>query len=370
MSSKRDYYEILGVSRDSTKEQIKEAYRKLALQYHPDRNKSPYAEEKFKEISEAYAVLSDDVKRQQYDQFGHGGIEGRYSTEDIFRGVDFGDIFRDFGFGFGFEDIFERFFGGGARARRPRGGSDIRYDLEISLQEAAQGISREINVPRLEPCEECRGTGVRPGTEPKTCTKCKGKGQLQYTQSSGLGHFIQIVTCDACSGRGTTFTPCKSCGGSGSVRRTRKITVKIPAGVDEGTSLRLAGEGEQGPKGTRPGDLYVVLHIRQHEYLERRGDDLWLRIPVSFTQASLGCEVKVPTLRGSETLRIPPGTQTGTVFRFRGKGMPRLGERGAGDLMVEVVVRTPTNLNEKSKQLLRELSKEIGEDNQPLRWKE
>jgi len=311
MSSKpkRDYYEVLGVSRDATKEQIKESYRKLALQYHPDRNKSPDAEEKFKEISEAYAVLSDDEKRRQYDLYGHVGIEGRYTAEEIFRGVDFEEIFRDFGFGFGFDDIFERFFGGGVRPRRPRRGEDIRYDLEIELEEAFHGSSKEIKVPRLENCEECRGTGIRPGTEPKTCVKCKGKGQLQYTQSSGLGHFIQIITCDACGGRGSTFTPCRSCGGSGSVRRIRKITVNIPAGVDEGTSLRLAGEGERGPKGVPPGDLYIVIHVRKHEYFDRREDNLWLRVPISFTQAILGCEIRVPTLRGSENLMIPPGTQ-------------------------------------------------------------
>jgi molecular chaperone DnaJ len=370
MSSKRDYYEALGVNRGATKEEIKEAYRKLALQYHPDRNKAPDAEEKFKEISEAYAILSDDVKRQQYDQYGHGGIEGRYSEEEIFRGVDFGDIFRNFGFGGGVNDIFERFFGGGGRPRGPRRGDDIRYDMEVNLQEAAQGSSRDISVPRLEPCDECRGTGVRPGTESKTCAKCKGRGQLQYVQSSVLGRFVQIVACDACGGRGTIFTPCRNCGGGGSVRRTRKITVKVPPGVDEGTSLRLAGEGEQGPRGTTPGDLYVVIHVKPHEYIERRDNDLFVRMPISLTQAALGAEIKVPTLKGTESLRIPSGTQTGIYFRFRGKGMPRLGGRGAGDLMVEVVVRTPTGLTERGKQLLQELNKEIREDNRPLSTRE
>jgi len=365
MSSKRDYYEVLGVGRDASKEQIKEAYRKLALQYHPDRNKAPDAEEKFKEISEAYAILSDDVKRQQYDQFGHIGIEGRYSEEEIFRGVDFGDIFRDFGFGFGFDDILERFFGGG-RPRRPRRGEDIRYDLNVGLQEAVNGSEREIEVPRLEPCEECKGTGVRPGTEPKICARCNGTGQIQHVKRSGLGHFIQIEACDACDGRGRTFMPCRSCSGSGNVRRTRKITVKIPAGVDEGVGLRLQGEGGRGPRGTPPGDLYVVVHLRPHEFFERRGDDIYMRIPISFAQASLGAEIAVPTLKGNEALRMPPGTQTGTIFRFRGRGVPRLEGRGVGDLLVEVVVRTPSNLPEGAKRLLRELSQYVREDNGPL----
>lgn len=365
MSSKRDYYEALGVGRDASKEQIKEAYRKLALQYHPDRNKAPDAEEKFKEISEAYAILSDDVKRQQYDQFGHGGIEGRYSEEEIFRGVDFGDILRGFGFGFGVEDIFERFFGGGG-PRRPRRGEDIRYDIEVGLQEVVNGSERGIDVQRLEPCEECKGTGVRSGTEAKVCNKCNGTGQIQHVQRSGFGHFIQIEVCDVCGGRGRTFTPCRNCNGSGNVRRARKIMVKIPAGVDEGVGLRLQGEGGRGPRGTPPGDLYVVVHLKPHEFFERKDDDIYLRIPINFTQASLGAEIEVPTLKGSETLRMPPGTQTGTIFRFRGKGVPRLEGRGTGDFLVEVVVRTPSSLAEGAKRLLRELSQYVREDNGPL----
>jgi len=366
MSSKRDYYEVLGVGKGASKEEIKEAYRKLALQYHPDRNKAPDAEERFKEISEAYAILSDDVKRQQYDQFGHGGIEGKYSEEEIFRGVDFGDIFRDFGFGFGVEDIFERFFGRGTRPRRPSKGEDIRYDLEIGLQEAIKGSENEISIQRLEACEECRGTGVRPGTEPKVCNRCKGTGQIQHVQSSLLGQFIQIEVCDVCGGRGRNFTPCRNCGGSGRMRRNRKIMVKIPAGVDEGIGLRLPREGEQGPQGSPPGDLYVVVHLRTHEYIERRGDDLYIRIPISLAQASLGAEIEVPTLKGNENQRIPPGTQTGTIFRFRGKGVPRLEARGTGDLLVEVVLRTPTELNDVGKRLLRDLSPYLKEDNRPL----
>jgi len=369
MSSKRDYYEVLGVGKEATKDEIKEAYRKLALQYHPDRNKSPDAEEKFKEISEAYAILSDDVKRQQYDQFGHGGIEGKYSEEEIFRGVDFGDILRGFGFGFGVEDIFERFFGRGTRAG-PRRGGDIRYDLEVGLQDAVKGSESDIMVPRLEACDECKGTGVRPGTAPKICNRCRGTGQIQHVQSSGFGHFIQIEVCDVCGGRGRTFTPCMNCSGNGRIRRTRKITVKIPAGVDEGVGLRLPGEGEQGMRGTPSGDLYVVVHLRPHEYIERRGDDLYIKIPISFTQSSLGAEIDVPTLKGSEKLKIPAGTQTGTIFRFRGKGVPRLESRGTGDLLVEVVVRTPAELNEGGKQLLRELGRYVSEDNRPLRNKE
>jgi molecular chaperone DnaJ len=363
--TKRDYYEVLGVSRNASKEEIKNAYRKLALQYHPDRNKSPDAEERFKEISEAYAVLSDDEKRRQYDELGHAGIDSRYTPEDIFRDVDFSEIFRDFGFG-DFESLFDRFFGRRTR-HEPRKGPDLEYDLEITLEEAATGLVKEIRVPRSENCPECHGSGVRPETEPKTCSKCKGTGRIEYSQVSGFTRFIQITTCSACDGRGYTSIPCRMCNGTGSIQKTRTISVRVPPGVDDGVSLRLSGEGERGARGAPPGDLYVVIHVKPHEFFERNGSDLICRIPISFCQAALGAEIKVPTLQSYEKLRIPPGTQTGTIFRLKGKGMPHLNSYGRGDLVVEVIVRTPTKLSERQKRLLAEFAKEEREGNEPLK---
>ncbi|MBS7643013.1 molecular chaperone DnaJ [Candidatus Bathyarchaeota archaeon] len=363
--NKRDYYEILGVPRNASKEEIKNAYRKLALQYHPDRNKSPDAEEKFKEISEAYAVLSDDEKRLQYDQFGHAGIDGRYTWDDIFRGADFDEIFRDLGFGFGgFDSIFEMFFG---RTRRPYGpekGSDLQYDLEITLEQAATGLKTEINVPRTETCPICHGSGASPGTEPRTCPKCHGTGQVERaSQVSGYARLIQIETCPLCHGKRTLIdSPCKNCRGTGQVQRTRKISLKIPAGVDTGYHLRLRGEGEPGIRGGPPGDLYVVIHVKPHEIFERRGSDLYCEVPISFTEAALGAEIEVPTLDSKTRLKIPPGTQTGTVFRLKGRGLPNLHGLGRGDQLVKVVVRTPTKLTPRQKQLLIEFAKEMNEE--------
>jgi len=299
--AKRDYYEVLGISRNATKEEIKNSYRKLALQYHPDRNKSPDAEEKFKEISEAYAVLSDDEKKQQYDSFGHEGIGARYSYDDIFRGANFEDVFRDLGFGFGgFESIFESFFG-----RRPwyergeRRGADLQYDLEIALEDVYRGRNVEIEVPRSESCDLCHGSGAKPGTSPRECPKCRGSGRVELTKTTGFARFVQIMPCDKCRGKGTVIdTPCPRCDGSRIVKRTRKITVRIPPGIEDEQSLRLRGEGEAGQDGGPLGDLYVIVHVKPHKIFRRRGDAILYETPINIVQATLGTEIPVPALNG------------------------------------------------------------------------
>jgi molecular chaperone DnaJ len=363
---KRDYYEVLGVPRNASKDQIKDAYRQLALKYHPDRNKAPDAEERFKEISEAYAVLSDDEKRAQYDQFGHAGISGRYTQEDLFRGVDFGDLFRDFGFG-GFDSIFETFFGRGTRRRYgPERGSDIQYDMEITLEQAATGLESKIEVPRTETCRTCRGSGAKTGTQPKVCPKCNGKGQVQYGRSTGFARFIQVVPCDKCECSVTIIeSPCGECRGTGLVERTRTIDVKIPAGVDTGSFLRLSGQGEAGTRGGPPGDLLIAVRVRPHNIFRRKVGDIFLEVTIGFAQAALGAKIQVPTLDGRAELKIPAGTQTGTVFRLRGKGVPHLGGFGKGDELVRVVTRTPTKLTKRQRQLFEELAKDLGEEVQP-----
>lgn len=370
---KRDYYDVLGVSKDASQDDIKRAYRKLAVQYHPDRNKSPDATDKFKEVSEAYAVLSDDEKRRMYDQFGHAGIDGRYTTEDIFSGVDFDSIFRDSGFGGGFggfggfESIFDVFFGNRrARTREPRvqRGEDIQVELEITLKEAASDIERQIDVPRRERCPVCEGTGAEPGTSVNTCPKCKGNGRLQITRTQGYSQFVQIVPCDRCNGEGKIIEKsCHNCRGSGVVRSTRKINVTIPEGVETGSVLRLRGEGEVSTSGGPSGDLYVVLNVLPHEIFQRDGTNLYLEQPISFFQAALGAKVKIPTLDGAAELKIPAGTQTHTLFRLKGKGMPSLDGygRGRGDELVRVIVTTPEKLTRSQKKLLQEIAEEFGE---------
>ena len=370
--TKRDYYEILGVKKEASKDEIKKIYRNLALKYHPDRvpqEKKKEAEEKFKEISEAYAVLSDDNKRAQYDQFGHAGIDSRYSYEDIFRGADFSSIFEDLGFGGSvFEDIFEGFdfFGGGARTRRrggPRRGSDLQHDMEISFEEAAFGTERHLIVPRYETCEVCRGSGVAPGSQKTTCTKCNGSGQIR--QQAGFMYIAR--TCDKCGGEGQIIkNPCAHCRGTGRTTVERKIHVKIPAGVETGTRLRISGEGEAGLRGGPRGDLYVVIYVKPHKIFQRMDNDIACEVPINMVTAALGGEVEVPTLTGNVMMRIPEGTQSGRIFRLSGKGVKNLRGYGTGDQMVKVVVETPTRLNSEQKRLLKEFEKSCNGSVNPI----
>lgn len=366
MANKRDYYEVLGVQKNTPKDEIKDAYRKLALQYHPDRNKSPDAEEKFKEISEAYAVLSDDEKRRQYDMLGHAGFDQRYTTEDIFRGADFDTVFRDLGFGFG--DLFSAIFGGAGRGFEERAyrGQDLEYDLQITLEDAAKGVQREIEVPRTEHCDLCGGSGAAPGTQAKTCSKCGGAGKVQNVQRNSFSMFVRVVPCPTCRGKGRIIeTPCPRCRGSGIVRRDRHITVNVPPGIDEGYQLRLHGEGETPSGGGESGDLYVMIHVAPHRLFQREGDDLLYDLMIGYPQAALGTEVSVPTLDGDTTMKIPAGTQHGTILRLRGKGMTRFRGYGRGDLLVRVRILVPEKLTEQQKGLLEQLANEFGESVKP-----
>ncbi len=367
MAEKRDYYEILGVPRDATKDQIKDSYRKLAMQYHPDRNKSPEAEEKFKEISEAYAVLSDDQKRQQYDMLGHAGFDQRYTEEDIFRGADFSTIFRDLGFDFG--DIFRHFFGGGFGGenfnQRSSRGQDLLYELSITLEEAAKGAEKEIEVPRNEKCDFCGGSGAAPGTQPRMCSRCNGQGQVQNMRRSPFGMFVQVSPCPECNGKGKVIEAfCKSCRGSGIVKKRRKITIKIPPGIDEGYQLRLRGEGETAPNKGEAGDLYVLVHIMPHDLFMRDGDDLYYLLMLSYPQAVLGTTVQVPTLEGSTELKIKSGTQANEVIRIKGKGMPRFRGYGRGDLVVRIGIDVPQKVTKEQRILLEQLAREFDQNTQ------
>ena len=362
MAQKRDYYEVLGVQKGASKDQIKDAYRKLAMQFHPDRNKDAGAEDKFKEISEAYAVLSDDQKRQTYDNLGHSGFDQRYTSEDIFRGADFDSVFRDMGFG----DLFRTIFGGGGFGggyEQSNRGQDLAYDLEITLEEAAKGVEKEIQIPRTEKCEVCGGSGAKPGTNPKVCPRCNGAGSVQNMRKSGFGMFVQVTACPQCRGRGKLIeTPCSNCNGSGLERKRRKISVKIPMGIDDGYQLRLRGEGEMAPNDGTPGDLYVMVHVLQNPLFVREGDDLYRVEMITFPQAALGAEIQVPTLEGPTPLKIRPGTQANEVIRIRGKGMPRLHGYGKGDLLVRIGVAIPEKLTSQQKELIEQLAKEFGSD--------
>jgi molecular chaperone DnaJ len=364
MAEKRDYYEVLGVQKSASKDEIKDAYRKLAMQYHPDRNKAPEAEEKFKEISEAYAVLSDDEKRQQYDTLGHPDFDQRYTQEDIFRGADFSSIFRDLGGGFG--DIFRYFFGGGFGGgfnERVNRGQDLAYELEITLDEAAKGAEKDIEIPRTEKCEVCHGSGASPGTSPRTCPRCNGAGQVQNMRKSSFAMYVQVTPCPNCRGKGVLMeSPCKNCRGTGLVRKRRKISVKIPMGIDEGYQLRLRGEGEMAPNGGEAGDLYVLVRIRPNEFFMRDGDDLLHVLIIGYPQAALGAEVSVPTLEGPLTVKLHLGTQPGEVIRLKGKGMPRFRGYGKGDLLVRVGISVPEKLTQHQRALLEELAKELSQD--------
>ena len=374
MSNKRDYYEVLGISRNTKKDDIKNAYRNLALKYHPDRNKSHDAEEKFKEISEAYAVLSDNEKRNQYDAYGHDGVSTRYRPEDIYRGADFEDIFSDLGFG-GFNNIFDLFFSGGRQRSRATvdeeysvRGSDLLYQLEITLEQAVAGLKTEIEFLRIQQCETCKGTRAKPGTTTKTCQKCQGSGKLQITRSSGFARYVQVTQCNRCNGTGKIIeTPCSPCRGAGVTRRKRKLSVAIPAGVDTGYRLRLRGEGEQSIKGLS-GDLYISIRVKPHKMFARHQNHLVCEIPIKFTWATLGAEIEIPTIDGKAKLKISPGTQNDTILRLRGKGIPNPHGLGKGDQLVRIKVETPTNLTSQQKNILLEFSKKRGED-PPLKKK-
>ena len=348
MSAKRDYYEVLGVERNASNDQLKSAYRKLALQYHPDRNPGDKsAEENFKEAAEAYEVLRDPQKRGIYDQYGHQGLEG--SGFSGFGGFE--DIFSSFG------DIFEDFFGFGGKRRtrsRVQKGADLRYDMTLSFMDAAFGTETEIRLEKREVCKTCEGSAHEPGKYPETCNYCQGTGQASRTQ----GFFTIRTTCPNCQGRGQRIThPCKACRGAGQIMVNKRTSVKIPGGVDTGSRLRLTGEGEAGSYGGPPGDLYVFIHVEPHEFFEREDTTVFSKVEISFVQAALGVEIKVPTLNGETRLKIPKGTQPGDTFRFRGEGIPSLRYKQRGDLIVQVVIKTPTHLSKKQGALLKEFGK-------------
>ncbi|MDQ3491078.1 MAG: molecular chaperone DnaJ [Acidobacteriota bacterium] len=343
--AKKDYYEVLSVLRTATELEIKRAYRTMAIQHHPDKNPGDHAaEDKFKECAEAYAVLSDPQKRAAYDRFGHAAAGAGAGFDPGFSNIE--DIFDMFGFG----DMFGS--RGGSRTTVQRG-SDLRYDLEITLEEAAAGKEQKLRIPRLETCGECDGKGAEKGTTAETCITCKGSGQTRYQQ----GFFSVMRTCSNCRGTGRIIrTPCKKCSGAGRVEKEKTLDVKIPAGVETGSRLRVTGEGEVGPNGGPSGDLFVVLHVAEHETFERQGANLYSAVPVTFAQAALGAEVKVKTLEGEEDLKIPAGTQTGTIFRIKSQGMPALGGRGKGDLFVAVTLITPKTLTKEQRKLLEQLA--------------
>lgn len=360
----KDYYKTLGVSKSATKDEIKKAYKKLAKQYHPDLNKSSDATEKFKEINEAAAILADDQKREQYDQFGtadFSGFQGGSAGFD-FSGFDFSDLGRAFGTGFDFGDIFDTFFGRGGRERGyagPLRGADLIYNLEISLEEAASGAARNISIVHDENCPKCHGSGAESSSSVKTCDVCQGTGMEKHTRKTPFGVFSTATTCRTCGGQGKVVKEkCTQCKGSGKVEKSRKIEIKVPAGVDNGSKLRIAGEGEAGEKGGRAGDLYVVMNIANHEIFERHGNDIYTEIPLNFTTAALGGEIEVPTLDGKAKLKIPAGTQSGTIFRLKEKGIPNLRGGGVGSENVRVIISVPKKLNSKQKELLEEFEKE------------
>ena len=374
-TTKRDYYEILGIAKNATQDEIKRAYRQLALKYHPDRvpaEQKKEAEEKFKELSEAYAVLSDPQKRSVYDQYGHAGFDQRYSTEDIFRGADFSSIFQDLGFGGSiFEDLFGGLdlFGTGGGGRRGGRGSDLEFELTLSFEEAAKGLTKTVTVPRRELCAECRGEGG----ERASCSVCRGTGQIR--QSAGF--MVIARTCSRCGGQGSVVKKaCPRCRGEGRVAVERRIEVKVPAGIESGMRLRLSGEGETGTRPGPPfaragaggrGDLYVHLNVTPHPVFKREGPHLILEYPLNIAQAALGGEVELPTMNGRVSMKIPSGTQSGTVFRVRGKGLPDVHDGGSGDLLVRVTVETPTGLTAAQRKLLEELGKGLGDDAHPAR---
>ncbi len=352
--NKRDYYEVLGVSRSATEQDLKKAYRKLAHQFHPDKNQAdPAAEEKFKEAAEAYAVLSNSEQRQRYDRFGHAGVSSSAASA-AWGAPGFGGIEDILGDLFGFGDVFSATGRTGGRRSAAQRGADLRYDLEITLEQAAVGMAAQLRIPKLETCETCTGSGAARGTKPETCRTCQGAGQVRFQQ----GFFSVSRTCSACRGTGQVInSPCESCRGAGRVEREKSMEVRIPAGVETGSRLRLQGEGESGTLGGPSGDLYVVIHVAEHEQFERQGNNLYASVPITFAQAALGAEIGVKTLSGDQSLKVPAGTQTGTVFRVRGQGMPVLGGRGKVDMFVSVSVITPTTLTREQRKVLEQLAK-------------
>ncbi len=373
MPSKRDYYEILGLSKSASLDEIKSAYRKLAMQFHPDRNKEAGAEEKFKEISEAYAALSDPQKRQVYDQYGHAGFDQRFSQEDIFRNADFGDfqdLFRSMGFSFGEMDEDSHFggmFGSMFGMPRRQTGRHLQAEVSVTLQEAAKGASRTIEYRRQAPCDTCSGSGARPGSGLKDCAKCHGRGQVQQVRNlGGFGRIATVAPCQNCRGRGQIpGRECEECAGRGYRAKEESIEVKIPQGVDDGMRLRLSGLGEMGPDG--PGDLLVRVHVRPDERFEREGEDLHVQVPISYTMAVLGGKVRVPTLDGEAEMSVPAGTQSHTVLRLRGEGLPRLHGKGKGDLLAQIIIEVPKRVDERQKELLRRLDEE-GKEKKKGKW--
>lgn len=361
MPSKRDYYEVLEVGREATDAEIKKAYRKLAKQYHPDVNPGDKAAEtKFKEVNEAYEILSDSNKRSRYDQFGHAGVD-----PNSFGGAGAG--FGDFDFG-GIGDIFESFFSGGfgrsSRSRSgPQKGADLKYTVQISFEEAAFGVEREISINRNEACKSCGGSGAKAGTSPMTCKHCNGTGQVQYRQNTPFGQIVNVKTCDVCRGEGKIIVdPCPDCNGRGKVRRTVKIKLNIPAGIDDGQTISLRGEGDPGFRGGPQGDLYVLVNVKPHTIFKRQGNDIVCEMPITFAQAALGAELEVPTLDGKVKYSMPEGTQTGSIFRLKGKGIPYLRGSGRGDQYVKVEIDVPKKLNEEQKALIREFAEISGDD--------
>ncbi len=350
-TSKRDYYEVIGVDRSANDEEIRRAFRKLAFEFHPDRNKKVGAEERFKEVNEAYQVLSDPKKRGDYDRFGHSGVNGNGA-----RGFD---GFENFG---GFGDIFDAFFGGGARtrARAPARGSDLQYPMTVEFEEAVFGADKEFEIHRVEICEGCRGSRSTPGSSPTACADCGGVGKVRRSHQGIFGQFVQVADCAACNGDGRVVTdPCRTCSGIGRERRNRKLVVSVPAGIETGTHIRLTGEGEPGSHGGRAGDLYVSIRVRDHHVFKRDDDNLLCRATINVAQAALGADVTVPTLEGDDNLRVPAGTQSGQTFRLKGRGVVAMGGSRRGDQIVTVAVETPQNLNEEQRVLFEALGKSL-----------
>jgi molecular chaperone DnaJ len=363
MATKRDYYEVLGVDRNATDEDIKKAFRKLAFKYHPDHNREDNSAEAFKEINEAYEVLSDRDKRSAYDRYGHAGVEG--SPGRGFEGMDFG----------GFGDIFEAFFGGATTSTRqgPQQGNDQKSDLTITFEEAVFGTEKSVKISRIENCSMCHGLGSKPGVDPVRCPTCSGTGQIRRVQQSVFGRFTNIATCSHCRGTGSIIKePCPQCRGAGRERVERTVSVRIPAGVDNGAQVVMRGEGDSGTHGGSAGNLFISITTKPHEFFVRRGDDIVYELPVNFIQAALGDDVEVPSLVGKTKIKIPPGSQTGKLFRLKGQGISHVNRNGRGDQLILLIVLTPNSLNDRQKQLLKELGSSLTPDNIPTRekWKD